>query len=117
MAGEGGQEILPAAGAILDAIEHPVGRRAAAAADRVVPAELVLDDGEDRPGNVGIERVARGQEDAARGLEGVGRVVALLWIGGVVAEEVHRLLPFEVGDAQHLAALDDRSPTTARRPG
>jgi hypothetical protein len=78
-----------------------------------VAAELVLDDREDRPGNVGIELVALGQEDAAGGLERVGSMVALLRIVGVVAEEIHRLLAFEVDDAQYLAALHDGRPRRA----
>src|SRR6201999_3160652 len=107
------EEVLAAAGAILHPVEHLVGGRAAAAADRVVAAELVLDDGEDRPGNVGIEPVAGGQEDTAGGLRRVGRVEALLRVGGVVAKEIDRLLALEVGDAQHLALSDDARPGRA----
>jgi len=58
MAREAGQEILAAAGAVRHAIEHLVGRRAAAAADRVMAAELVLDDDEHWPRDIGIEPVA-----------------------------------------------------------
>ena len=107
MCGERRQEILATARAVLDAIKHAVGRPAAAAADRVMAAELVLDDREDRPGDVGIELVAGREEDRARRLHGVGRMVALLQVGGVVAKEVDRLLAFEVGNAQDLAPADD----------
>src|SRR5205807_9216072 len=107
------QEILATARAILDAIEHPVRWRAAAAADRVVAAELVLDDREDRSGDIGIELVAGCEKDRTRRLHRVGRMVALLRVGRVVAEEIHRLLTFEVGDAQDLALAEDARPGRA----
>ena len=60
--------------------------------------------------DVGVELVAGGQEDGACGLQRIGRVVTLLRIGCVVAEEVDRLLALEVGDAQHLASADEARP-------
>ena len=84
--------------------------RRAAAADRVVAVELVIDDGEHRPRIVGVESVACGEVDAARRLHRVGRVIAFVEVGRVVAEEVHGLLAFEVRQAQDLTFTHDAGP-------
>src|SRR5262249_28135205 len=82
--------------------------------DGVVEAAGVLDDGAQRIPAVGIEHGALVDEDVALQLDGVHRAVAVARIGRVVTQEVDRLLAVQVDDAQHLAALDDAPPRTAR---
>jgi hypothetical protein len=98
-----------------NAVEQLVGDSRAAAADRVVAAESILGDGHQRLGPVGIEDIALAQEDRARLLHGVGRMVTLVGVASIVAEKIDGLLALGVDDAQGLAAIDDAAPVAAGR--
>src|SRR6266498_3522813 len=60
------QEVLPAAGGVLGAVAKLVALGAAAAADGVVAAAGVLDDGEQTPPHVRVDPVPLGEEDRPR---------------------------------------------------
>jgi hypothetical protein len=79
-----------------------------------VAAAGVLDDREEAAARVRIDAVASREEDCLGVLHRIGRVVALLGILRVVAEEVHGLPAFEVDDPKRLPFLQDTRP---RLPG
>ena len=70
--GQGLQKVLTAARAVLDPVEHAVGWPTAAAANRIVAAELILSDGEDWACDIGVENVPGRQENRARCFYRVG---------------------------------------------
>ena len=109
------QEILAAVPIVRLAIALAVKRGGAATADRVVMAAAALHDGEQW---VAIHRVDHGpfaHEDVAVDLHRVGGGVAVFVVARVIAEEIDRLLPLEVDQAQHMAARDLAAPVGARR--
>jgi hypothetical protein len=109
------EEVLPAARALLDAIEHKVARRAASSSNRIVRAVAVFDDAEKRVRLVGVENMSLGERYRAGGLDRVRRKIALACVICVVAEEVDGLSAFTVNDPQMLPLLDDAAPGHLRR--
>src|SRR4051794_9160453 len=93
------QEVLAAARTVLHTIKHAVRWRTAAAANRVMAAKLVLDDGEDWACDIRVEHMSGRQEDRTSCFHSVGRVVPLLRFLRVVAQEVHSLTPVQISDA------------------
>src|SRR6266545_2418399 len=104
------QEVLAAVGGVLDAVAKLVALGAAAAANGVVATAGVFNDGEETPAHIRVDAVPLGEEDRPRVLHGVGSVVALRGILGIVAEEVDRLLAFEVDDAKDLTVPEHAPP-------
>ena len=87
----------------------------ATAADGVVKAAAIGDDGEQRPAAVGVQHRAGAEKDAAADLHGIGGAVAILRMVRVVAQEIDPLFTLEVDEAHHLALRDHPAPGLARR--
>jgi hypothetical protein len=75
----------------------------AGAAQRVVAAAGVGDDGQHRPAFAAVEHRAGGQVDAALAQDGFGGAVVLVGVVAVVEDRVGGLVAFQVDDAQGLA--------------
>src|SRR5262249_49013839 len=109
-AGQRAEEVGPTARRVLHAVAELVALGAAAAADRVVTATGVLHDREQPAAQVRIDAVPPGEKDGLGVLHRVRRVVALVGIRGVVAEEAHGLAALEVDDPEHLTPLQHARP-------
>ena len=92
--------------ALLERVAHGVALRRTGAAERIVAAAGVGGDGQHGVAFIGQQGGTRGQVDIALSTDGVVRVVTLLGIIGIVEQRVHRLVAFQVENAQHLSFGD-----------
>src|SRR5690606_16419482 len=100
---------------VLHPVEHLVARSRAAAAARVIAADTVADEREDRAGDAGIEHTPLAEHERARRLERVRPVAAVLRVVGAVAAEIGAVPALEIDDPEHLAPGDDAGPGLAGR--
>src|SRR5438128_1326422 len=96
------EEVFPASGAVLHAVEHKVARRAAGSADSVVRAVGIFDDGEKRPRLIGIEDMTLGERYRACRLDRIRRKIALVRVVRVVTQEVDGLPALTINDPKML---------------
>ena len=92
------EEVCIATVGPVNAVTQPIVSFAAAAVDSIVLPQRIFDDSEQGHSTVGIEHRATADVNAALNFDGVHRAVSIGEIGGVVAEKINCLLPFEVND-------------------
>jgi len=108
-------EIALAAVGIGFTVAHLVDLEGTASEDRIVPPAGIGDHGHHRARQRRAQHRALANKDVARHLDGIGGMIAFRRILGIEAEEIDRLLAFQIYQSQHIAARDPGAPGRACR--
>lgn len=91
----------------LHAVPQPVVGRAAAAVDRIMFADRILNNRHQRVAAVCVQNGVQSDIDVTLHLDGVHCGIAVSQIVRILAKKIYSLLTFQISDLQNLVSLDD----------